>query len=185
MRYLSDEKIITALRCPVCGSEMAVDVSRSASLFCRGAKKHCYDFSSRGYVNFAPPGHTSGGDSKQAVLARTCFLDLEMYRPVVQRLSETIDKYCGNSRALIIDAGCGEGYYSTALAKKGYSVFGVDLSKFAVDGACKRINSEDISNAFFAVSSVYNLPRVTSIGVGAQLYKLTYNVNGGIDLIID
>ena len=158
MRYLSDEKIISALRCPVCGSEMAVDVKSSASLFCRGVKKHCYDFSSRGYVNFAPPGHTSGGDSKQAVLARTGFLDLELYRPVAQKLSEIIDKYCGNNGAFIIDAGCGEGYYSTALAEKGYSVFGVDLSKFAVDGACKRANSGNLSNSFFAVSSVYNLP---------------------------
>lgn len=60
--------------------------------------------------------------------------------------------------SLVVDAGCGEGYYSDRIAEEGYAVAGVDLSKFAVDAASKRANSAGRENSFYAVSSVYELP---------------------------
>lgn len=158
MRFLTDKKIEGALRCPVCGSEMVVVQGCGVSLVCGGEKRHCYDFSSRGYVNFAPPGHTLGGDSKQAVSSRTAFLDLQYYRPVAEKLKDTVKKYCMPEDGIIIDAGCGEGYYSAIIAEDGYSVLGVDLSKFAVDAASKRAGMRNINNAFFGVAGVHKLP---------------------------
>ena len=68
----------------------------------------------------------------------------------------------------IIDAGCGEGYYSMFPAREGYSVLGCDLSKFAVDAASKRAVREGIDNAFFVAASVFSLP-VADGSVGAIL----------------
>ena len=156
MRYLKDNKIESILRCPICKGNMSVDNNVNAVLCCNGAKKHSYDFSARGYINFAPPGHTNSGDSKQAVVARTDFLNLQLYRPVAVALRDAIRKHSKGD--ILVDAGCGEGYYSMLLAESGYSVFGIDLSKFAVDASAKRANMSNVENAFFAVSSVYNIP---------------------------
>ena len=65
---------LEALRCPVCGAEMAEDATSGAGvLYCRGAKKHTFDRARSGYVHLAPR-HSGGGDAKEAVRARTAFL---------------------------------------------------------------------------------------------------------------
>ena len=157
MNSLIDEKIKQALRCPVCKSSMDTDRSGSGILFCNGAKRHSYDFASGGYVNLAPPAQSNGGDSKGAVRARTAFLQTEHYRPIADKLCELLRKHCEQG-ALVVDAGCGEGYYSTLLAQSGFSVAGFDLSKFAVDAGAKRAKRNALVNAFFGVASVYTLP---------------------------
>ncbi len=40
-------------------------------------------------------------------------------------------------RGCLLDAGCGEGYYSIGLAASGFAVMGFDLSKYAVDAAAR------------------------------------------------
>lgn len=158
MRLLTDKKIEGSLVCPICRATMSANTERGASLVCDGQKKHCYDFSSRGYVNFTSSVHSGSGDSKQAVAARSAFLDGQYYRPVADAVCDILNKYFPDRQGTVIDAGCGEGYYSTIIAEQGYSVFGVDLSKFAIDSACKRINQKGIQNAFFSVASVFDIP---------------------------
>ncbi len=143
-----------ALRCPICGAEIEIE---GRSLFCGGAKKHCYDLASSGYVNLSAPGQSNGGDSKGAVRARSAFLDTQHYRPISDGICRLIKKHCPED-ALVIDAGCGEGYYSTAIAKSGCSVAGFDLSKFACEAASKRVKREGLENAFFGVASVFDMP---------------------------
>ena len=159
MLTFNNEKLKGALRCPICKAEMDISENGSATLFCKGAKKHCYDFASGGYVNLCRPGQSGGGDSKQAVRARSDFLDLDYYAPVRDKLCELL---CGllnaEEQPLVIDAGCGEGYYSTAIAKRGFALAGFDLSKFATDAAAKRAKREEIHNAFYGVASVFELP---------------------------
>ena len=157
MNSLKDMKIKNALRCPVCKSKMDTEERGSGILFCSGAKRHSYDFASDGYVNLAPPAQSNGGDSKGAVRARTAFLQTGYYRPIADKLCEMLAKYCA-SGALVVDAGCGEGYYSTLVSQKGFSVAGFDLSKFAVDAGAKRAKREELENTFFGVASVYTLP---------------------------
>ena len=154
MRLLSDGKIIDILRCPVCGACMSIN---KTSLFCAGERKHCYDIASSGYVNLCSPTQSGGGDSKQAVRARSTFLDLGYYRPIADALAEVCVKYAPE-RGVLLDAGCGEGYYSQVLAEKGFSVLGADLSKFAVDAASKRLTRASLENFFFATASVFELP---------------------------
>lgn len=156
MKSLPDEIILGALRCPVCKKFMRLQ--GDIGLFCEGERRHCYDLASSGYVNLMPPGQASGGDAKKAVRARSAFLNLKYYQPVAEELSNVLTQYVPSSRGLLIDAGCGEGYYTVQLAELGFSVFGADLSKFAVDAAAKRAARSAPNRSFFSVSSVFELP---------------------------
>lgn len=156
MRLLTDQTIGAALRCPICHA--AMKTAESPSLVCLGARTHCFDFGASGYVNLSRPGQSGGGDSKQAVRARSQFLSLEHYRPVADGICELLAKHVPDENALVLDAGCGEGYYSTHIASAGYATVGVDLSKYAVDAAAKRAVAAGRKNAFYAVASVYELP---------------------------
>ncbi len=161
MNMLPDEMLLGALRCPLCQSEMTLysaGEGKSTSLHCKGARRHCYDMAASGYVNLMPPGHTDGGDSKEAVRARRSFLSLEYYQPAAEALVSTVKKYADPARGILIDAGCGEGYYSEKLARSGFPVAGIDLSRPGVDSAAKRFRRADLSQGFFGVASVYALP---------------------------
>ena len=147
-------QIKNALRCPVCNAEMDIN---DRVLSCKGIKRHCYDMAASGYVNLAAPGQSNGGDSKVAVRARSAFLDTEHYRPISDKICELLRKYCA-ADGLVIDAGCGEGYYSSAVAASSYSVMGFDLSKFACEAAAKRAKRQGLDNTFFGVASVFDMP---------------------------
>ncbi|MBO5305414.1 MAG: methyltransferase domain-containing protein [Clostridia bacterium] len=147
-----NERIKSALRCPIC--KAALDFGNDGkSLICHGdGKKHCYDFSSSGYINFAPPAQSHSGDSKEAVRARTGFLNGGFYAPIRDAVKSAVKQY---ANGLVIDAGCGEGYYSASLAESA-DVIGFDLSKFGVETAAKRTKGSD--NAFFGVAGIYDMP---------------------------
>ncbi len=157
MNVLEDKKIIGALRCPLCSEKIRVRTDAGASIVCDGKRTHCYDFSASGYVNMCAPIQSGGGDSKSAVRSRTAFLDCGYYEPVASALKRTCEKY-GNTENILIDAGCGEGYYSSFFAEAGFSTFGIDLSKFAVDAAAKRAKRNSYKNAFYATASVFDIP---------------------------
>lgn len=145
--------ILSALRCPICHAPMAL-ANSGKSMMCRGEiKRHCYDFSSSGYVNFVPPAQSHSGDSKEAVRSRTGFLNEGFYAPILEAVTEAAKSY---TNGLLVDAGCGEGYYSSALADVCEAVVGFDLSKFGVDAAAKRTKNKD--NAFFGVAGIYDMP---------------------------
>lgn len=159
MLTFNNEKIQDALICPICKSKISISKEGSGRFFCHGTRTHSYDFASAGYVNLSSPSQSGGGDSKQAVCARTDFLDLGYYAPIKDKIVELLKKYKGNANdLLIVDAGCGEGYYSSHLAAQGFATLGFDLSKYAVETAAKRARRLSSENAFFGVASVYSLP---------------------------
>ncbi len=161
-RIIPNTTILNILRCPICQGSFSLrgaELERgSVSLICDGVRKHCYDLSASGYVNFMPPGHTDGGDSKAAVRARTDFLNTELYRPAADALAELLKKHLLPSDGVVLDAGCGEGYYTEILARKGFSCLGFDLSRAAVDAASKRMARGEHDTVFFGVGSVFELP---------------------------
>lgn len=154
-KILPDNKIQAALKCPICGSNLTLHENKS--LFCGGARKHCYDLSASGYVNLMPPGHTDGGDSKAAVAARKRFLGKDYYLPAAKALAETVKEYTPKG-GVVADAGCGEGFYTSLIAKEGFSAAGIDISKHAAEASAKRASALGIENGFYAVGSVYALP---------------------------
>ncbi len=125
------------------------------SLFCNGGRRHSFDFSSKGYINLAGSRGISG-DSKDAVRARTDFLNKGYYEPIERTLVELLVKY--KDGGLVIDAGCGEGYYTQMIAEAGYETVGIDLSKFAVQTTASRLGCKTSPHTFAAVASVFELP---------------------------
>ena len=154
--------VIQALLCPVCGAPMAESDDKK-SILCEGgargnrvSRRHCFDCAASGYVNLAPPAQSLSGDSREAVRSRTRFLDTDCYAPIRDAVCEMIDRYCGDG--IVVDAGCGEGYYTAAMAKHAAGVIGFDLSKFGIDTAAKRARREGLDNALLAVSGIYEIP---------------------------
>lgn len=142
--------------CPKCRDTLALT---DRSYVC--PRGHCFDISAKGYVNLLMSGKSGiHGDSKEMLVARREFLSLGHYRPIILRLTEIlVEKYPERETLNILDAGCGEGYYTDALRASlenaGYSVniFGIDVSKDGITMAAKRY--KDCS---FAVASVNSLP---------------------------
>lgn len=121
-------------------------------------KRHCFDISSARYADLS---YRSGGsgDPKDAVTDRTAFLDKGYYEPLSNEINALCRKYL-DGNFLLIDAGCGEGYYSERIATEFSDsfVFGADLSKHAVHRASVRRNIRGGNNSFYAVSSIFSLP---------------------------
>ena len=142
--------------CPKCGEKLILN---ERSYRCVNA--HCYDISSAGYVNLLMSGKSGiHGDSKEMLTCRRVFLSGGYYYPIILKLTELIvEKYPQKCTLNILDAGCGEGYYTDALRlaleKNGYSanIFGIDVSKDGVMMAAKRYKGCN-----FAVASVNALP---------------------------
>ena len=161
-------KLTEALICPVCGTSLHV-TEDGRSLACAATesplnprgKTHLFDGGAGGYIPLAPR-HSGGGDSKEAVRARTSFLTHGYYTPASNALTALV-RELAPSGGMILDAGCGEGYYSNRMADATYPVLGVDLSKFAVDAAAKasrarRLADRGNSSTLYAVGSVFELP---------------------------
>ncbi len=151
---MGDAKQLSIFACPLCGEKLAIDEQ-----VYRCTSGHCFDKAKEGYVNLLPANrqHASApGDDKDMVKARTAFLDSGRYAPLKEALCALAAKYAGERTALL-DAGCGEGYYteglSRVIAEKGGRTGGADLSKAAVKKAAKRCREAEI-----AVASVYHLP---------------------------
>ncbi len=144
--------LMEALACPVCGQALRVS-DNGQSLICAGVpadrnpkgKTHCFDGAAAGYVPLAPR-HSGGGDAKEAVRARTAFLSRGYYAPAAAAITEAV-KTVTPVGGRVLDAGCGEGYYSNTIAAAGYPTLGVDLSKFAVEAAAKGARAERMRRA--------------------------------------
>ena len=140
------------LRCPVCGGDLSKEGN---SLYCNGARRHCFDVSAAGYVNLASARAAGGGDDAALIRARTAFLGGGHYLPIAARIAALAGKYAPAGR--ILDAGCGEGYYSAHLAREGNAVFGIDLSKNGIKYAAKSV-ADCRERALFAVAGIFELP---------------------------
>ena len=147
------ELVEKIMKCAVCAESLTLSGDAKSAL-CTGARHHCFDFSKDGYLSLPM---SSGGDSKSAVDARRSFLDKGYYYPVAKCVSDTVSRYLGEN-AVLVDAGCGEGYYTSMLAKHLYKVLGFDLSKFACAAASKRAKREGVNNLLYSTASVFELP---------------------------
>lgn len=151
---------ITDIICPVCRAALRLDES-GHTLRCDGTgKKHCFDIAAGGYVNLIS-GRSAGGDSREAVRARTAFLEQDYYAHIADAVIALLSELGAISReSVVVDAGCGDGYYlNRTMDKLGCRGLGFDLSKFAVDHAAKTARRRGLAEqSFYAVSSVFELP---------------------------
>ncbi len=141
------------MRCPVCREGLTLSGDGKSAL-CTGARHHCFDFSKDGYLSF--PG-VSGGDSKSAVDARRSFLSKGYYAPCAEAVVRAVQKYLPREASLV-DAGCGEGYYTSIIAESAECTLGFDLSKFACSAAARTARREGREDLLYATASVFELP---------------------------
>ena len=140
--------------CPLCGKALMRD---NRTYCCPSG--HSFDIAKEGYVNLLPANRQhsdSPGDDREMVRSRTLFLDGGWYAPLRETLCGMVSA-AAEENAVLLDAGCGEGWYTEtlnrALTENGGRICGVDLSKAAVRKAAKRCPGAEI-----AVASVYHLP---------------------------
>lgn len=140
----------THLRCPLCGEPLAF---AEKSLVCSGARRHNFDRAKSGYVNLNTHA-SSSGDDKEMAKARQAFLRRGYYAPLAKAIAEE-----AGSGSLLVDAGCGEGYYTEIAAANFSAALGADLSKYALDLAAKSAKQKVLSDKLlYTTASVYTLP---------------------------
>lgn len=148
------------LCCPVCRQPL----NRQDRCY-RCANGHSFDLASSGYLNLllSNKRHSQNpGDSKEMVLARRDFLARGYYDFLKERLCQQIRQFLtGRENALLVDIGCGEGYYTrdfsaaARLASPGCQCYGVDLAKDGLKVAAKRD-----PGTLYLVASLGDLPFV-------------------------
>ena len=146
-----NQSVLQLLACPICHAPMGTSEDGRVCR-CNGAKPHCYDFAKSGYLNLGGP-RAGEGDLKEAVQARRAFLEAGYYQPLSDAINEMLESI---PSARVLDAGCGEGYYTNRMAD-GRAVLGIDLSRVGIDAAARRAKQLQ-TGAGFAVASIFALP---------------------------
>jgi len=127
-----------SLVCPVRGCSEALIWERSRALCSRG---HLFDRAKSGYCNLLQVQDRKSnrpGDSKTAVQARRRSLERGLGVPLRDALAARVMSWSLPPEALVLDAGCGEGYYLGALcAQFGFEGWGVDISTPAIEAAAR------------------------------------------------
>lgn len=121
--------------CPLCQQTLVF-----AEQSYRCLNNHSFDQAKQGYVNLLPVQfkHSKApGDNKNMVLARRAFLDKGFYQPLVDKMLSLYQQYAQLEQPLL-DAGCGEGFYSHQHKNLNNQVYGVDIAKETIKIAAKR-----------------------------------------------
>ncbi|KAF0807015.1 rRNA (guanine-N(1)-)-methyltransferase [Alcanivorax sp. S71-1-4] len=129
----------TRLTCPLDHSPLHAE---GPQLRCE--QGHSFDIGRPGYVNLLPVQHKRSrapGDSKEMVAARHDFLSSGLYAPVAGLVGQALAPI-SHPGTVLLDAGCGEGYYLNellgALPLSPEHCYGLDISKWAIQRAARR-----------------------------------------------
>jgi 23S rRNA (guanine745-N1)-methyltransferase len=141
--------------CPVCQLPLEKESNRW-----RCEKNHSFDCHKKGYVNLLLAQNKrskSPGDDVDMVVSRRRFLEAGHYQPLAKQLSSQILERLPTDGTLL-DAGCGEGYYTAQIAEANPSleVYGLDISKPAITAAAK------YKGIFWSVASSTHAPFLES-----------------------
>ena len=137
-------------QCPICQTSLTL----KDKVFCCG-NNHSFDLAKEGYVNLLPvqlKQSKQPGDNKAMVNARRAFLEKGYYQPLVSKLASMLAQY-KKDQGNILDAGCGEGYYTHQLAQTKANIYGVDIAKEAIKKAAKKYKDNH-----FCVATLSHLP---------------------------
>jgi len=160
------------LLCPICGEIL----NKTEGAF-RCGRGHSFDIARQGHVNLLPVQQKHSkypGDTKEQVISRRAFLDGGFYEPIARTLVDTALEL--GAKGPILDVGCGEGYYSSRLARAmAAELVGLDISKEAVRYAAGRYKGP-----LWLCATAARLPvKDGSIGTLTSLFALTLPVEFG------
>jgi len=125
------------LLCPVrnCRSPLLPGARRRQ--FCE--RGHSFDVARSGYINLLQPQDRRShrpGDTAAAIAARRRLHDRGVAGPLLHAMAALLQP---SNKDIVLDAGCGEGFYLGTLAQKyGCAAAGVDISVAAIEAAAKR-----------------------------------------------
>jgi len=106
-------------------------------LFC--PRGHSFDVARSGYINLLQPQERRSkqpGDTAAAVRARRRLHDRGVTQPLLHAIADLVAVLPSD---IVLDAGCGDGFYLGSLARQtGFDAHGVDISIPAVDAAARR-----------------------------------------------
>lgn len=114
------------------------------------ARSHSFDIAKSGYINLLQPQDRRSrnpGDTAEAVKARRRLHDRGVTEPLLQAVADITG---AKANDVVVDAGCGDGFYLGTLARRaGFDAHGVDISIPAVDAAARRFPECDwiVANA--------------------------------------
>lgn len=139
---------MSILTCPVCGQGLA---PHGRTYTCPNG--HAFDLAKEGYLNLLLPTQRRSrhpGDAPELCRARRAFLSAGYYAPLRDFVA---DRVCGG---VLLDACCGEGYYTSAFAEKGAETYGFDIAKDMV-----RLASKADKRSFYFVAGLHSIPVIS------------------------
>ena len=150
----------TLFACPVCGEPLALATQSS-----RCVNGHVFDIAREGYINLLLPQHRRSKDpgyNKEMIAGRRDFFDAGHYQALADGVAVVTVSYLPDSaERVVVDAGCGEGYYLRRLRarlvgqgqEESTVLCGIDISKHAIRVAAKRD-----PRGLYAVAGTYRMP---------------------------
>ena len=185
--------------CPLCQSPLqpAADTWRCDGSLHPKQTVHPFDVARQGYVNLLPVQQKKSkapGDSQQSIDARKRFLNAGHYQPLNDLICQTMAALLLTAKKASLeqkdkpvnwlDIGCGEGYYTQAMAQMGMDVLiAADISKPAVVEMAKTSKAlgrlwyqpvkDDSATEVTKAAAIY--PLVTS---AAHLPLRAHSING-------
>jgi len=156
-------------QCPLCLQPLLLTDTQT-QLVCDN--NHQFDRAKQGYFNLLPVQHKKSkipGDSKEMIIARESFLAGDYYLPLAEKLAGIITHLLSSTvqQPVILDIGCGEGYYSRVIGQNNsYTQYGFDISKPAVQKAAKKHKA-----GCYSVASSEHIPlQNASIDLAFKVY---------------
>lgn len=132
------------MNCPICHEPLVCE-----GKYYQCPHHHTFDIAKSGYVNLSRK-QKAGGDNKLMVQARSEFLESGYYAFLRTKLIEILSQMKPKE---YLDLGCGQGYYTSKLAKFAIHPYGIDLSVPAITHAAKHDKKTQ-----YIVGSIYDLP---------------------------
>jgi 23S rRNA (guanine745-N1)-methyltransferase len=124
------------LLCSVRGCHLPL-TREERRVFC--PRGHSFDVARSGYVNLLQPQERRSklpGDSAAALQARRRLHDRGVTAPLLEAIADLVAADPGD---IVLDAGCGDGFYLGTLAGRiGFAAHGVDISTASIDAAARR-----------------------------------------------
>ena len=124
------------LICPVHGCQAALLREERRFVCPRG---HSFDIARSGYVNLLQPQDRRSkqpGDMAEAIQARRRIHDRGVTEPLLRGIGEMAG---ASPDDMVLDAGCGEGFYAGMLGRRfSFVPHGIDISVPAIDAAARR-----------------------------------------------
>ena len=124
------------LLCSVRNCHLALE-RREGRLVC--PRGHSFDVARSGYINLLQPQERRSkqpGDTVAAIAARRRLHDLGVTEPLLSTIAEMM---VARPSDIVLDAGCGDGFYLGSLARQiGFDAHGLDISTPAIDAAARR-----------------------------------------------